>query len=58
MGCHQRQNFRSDYASGLRQDCGVLRSLMRRRVARHGILSEIRRNSRVLAWNKFFSEDG
>lgn len=58
MDWHLRQNSRSDYASGLRQDFGVLRSLMRRRAARHGILSEIRRNSRVLAWNKFFSEDG
>ncbi len=56
MGWHQSQNSRSDYASGLRQDFGVLRSLMRRRAARHGIRSEIRRNSRVLAWNKFFSE--
>ena len=58
MGWHQRQNSRSDYASGLRQDFDVLRSWMRRRAAGHGILSEIRRNSRVSAWNKFFSEDG
>jgi len=58
MDWYRRQNSQSDYASGVRQDCGVLRSLMRSRAARHGIRSEIRRNSRVSAWNKFFSEDG